>query len=120
MDEAKHNLVLVTYTNVEPFLKLLKTNTWLVRLDRLESNQPHPAGCHITPYVIVQLRIGDELHLLKLIGETYDYWGDQFEDHPRVSQSSPTPTTLTLICTERLVFTVARTSRRNSIARRNL
>lgn len=78
MNEARHNLVLVTYTSVESFLKLLETNVPLVRLDRsLSGRQPLPAGFHITPYVMIQLRIDDELHLLKLIGETYNYWGDQ-------------------------------------------
>lgn len=42
-------LVLVTYTNVESFLKLLETSGTLVRLDRLESNRPYPAGCHLAP-----------------------------------------------------------------------
>ncbi len=84
-EEVKHNLVLVTYTAVEPFLKMLEKNSWSVNLNHLESNQPHAAGFRITPYVIIQLRLGDELHLLKLIGKVYDYWGDQFEDH-RISR----------------------------------
>jgi len=81
MDEVKHNLVLVTYTSIEPFFRLLETVGSPVRLNRLESSRPYPAGAHITPYVIIQLRIDDELNLLKLIGETYDYWGDQFDEH---------------------------------------
>lgn len=98
------NLVLVTYTNVESFLKLLGTSGTLVRLDRLEFNRRHSAGCYLTPYVVIQLRIDDELHLLKLIGETYDYWGDQFGDHRlRHQQAVEWSKDLTAVCLQTFI-----------------
>lgn len=76
------NLVLLTYTSVQPFLELTKAGSRLkIQLDRLENRIPDVGGFYITSYVIAQIRIGDELHLLKFIGKPYQYWGPQFEDH---------------------------------------
>ncbi len=52
-----------------------------VRVIDLEIQDHIGPGMRRTPFVVVMARDKDEFLMLKLLGQTYDYWGKEFADH---------------------------------------
>lgn len=79
-------LTLIPYNNLEVFIQELAVITppnsaILIRINGLERRSTEFLGSRRTPYVVVQLRLHDEIHIVKFIGSGYDYWGSEFENH---------------------------------------
>lgn len=81
------DLVLIPYTDIEAFADAATTivpDGMLpieIRIADFEHKVQAGGGFRRTPYVIAQARQGDEIHILRLVGETYEYWGDSFPEH---------------------------------------
>ncbi len=79
--------VLVPFSDVVAFAEaiqkvipdgLLPVNVRVIELEVQIIIEP---GMRRTPYVVAMVRDKDEFLMLKLLGQTYDYWGRNFPDH---------------------------------------
>jgi len=81
------NLVLIPYTHIGAFADAVTAIipdgmlSVEIRIADFEHRIQAGGGVNRTPYVIAQARQGDEIHILRLIGETYEDWGDNFPEH---------------------------------------
>ncbi len=87
-------LVLVPFSDplafAEAILKvqpegLLAANVRVIDLEIKDRIDP---GYRRTPFVLVMVRDKDEFLMLKLIGQTYDYWGEGFSDHAEAHEKA--------------------------------
>lgn len=79
-------LALVSYSDLAIFTQELSQITPpdsvpSIRINGLERRVTEFLGNYRTPYVVVQIRRRDEIHMVKFIGRGYDYWGPEFENH---------------------------------------
>lgn len=77
---------IVTYPNFDDFKAGVDTQT--VKLVLGIRQVSSGGGVRRTPYVMIQARCGDELHVLKLLGSAFDYWGKDFPDHEQAREDA--------------------------------
>lgn len=80
----------VSYQSLEEFKQAIDAvdDELIMRIGHREFRIPQGAGMLIRHFVIFQTRIGDEIHLIKVIGELYQYWGKEFEDHQKAREAA--------------------------------